>query len=601
MQKLLSWKNALLGFGLVVVAGIIVGLVLYLNDRDDWHTYVRDAVDSYWGARSEQNWTGRQQNWFYNTSQGSQLIDYDWMLHLEQPENDQPFLADGHMGSLGYITRKFDPNDPDRTNHLPVGFVKDESNDIRTGNPKSSLGLTCAACHTNDLKFEGETIRIDGGGSLANGPLFIARLTQSVTNTALNDAKFDRFANRVLDDGESKDDLRTALNKYMDERQSYEFRNTDSTTTVEGYGRFDAFGRIFNRVLHFDGADPPGAVPTNFNPINAPVSYPFLWGTNQSDWVQWVGSVGNGGVGPLTRNTGEVLGVFADVDINPPNFTIGYPSSVKAFNLIALEKRMRKLRSPVWPEDIFGPINQESADRGSAIYQASCAVCHNIVDRTDEKREVIAWMERLDTIGTDPTTANNISGPSARTGKTGDLQGRDMIPLKGPKLASVAPVGDILTNVAANVLARNPLAIIKQEIISVLQGRGALSDEADKKGNFKKDKPLLAYKARSLGGVWATAPYLHNGSVASLWELLTIPGDRLKEFYVGSGEYDPINVGVNPDVKPPFEEFKFSTHDVDGDPITGNSNAGHVYGTGLTDQEKWDLIEYMKTDMGPAN
>ena len=174
-----------------------------------------------------------------------------------------------------------------------------------------------------------------------------------------------------------------------------------------------------------------------------------------------------------------------------------------------------------------------------------------------------------------------------------------MIPIKGPKLASVAPVGDILTNEAGNMLLRFPGAIAKQEIIAILQGRPGLSNVNDKQGNFDKNNPLLAYKARSLGGIWATAPFLHNGSVASLWELLTVPEDRLKEFYVGSREYDPINVGVDPNKKPPFQEFKFRTHDADGNPITGNSNAGHLYGTELSDEQKWDLIEYMKTDMSP--
>ena len=54
--------------------------------------------------------------------------------------------------------------------------------------------------------------------------------------------------------------------------------------------------------------------------------------------------------------------------------------------------------------------------------------------------------------------------------------------------------------------------------------------------------PLLCYKARPLNGVWASAPYLHNGSVRTVRQLL-VPSERQKEFNVGSREYDPRNMG----------------------------------------------------------
>src|SRR5690606_24698234 len=79
-----------------------------------------------------------------------------------------------------------------------------------------------------------------------------------------------------------------------------------------------------------------------------------------------------------------------------------------------------------------------------------------------------------------------------------------------------------------------------------------------KSGNYLADttaapyQSLLSYKARSLNGIWATAPYLHNGSVPSLYDLLLPkkrPGDpeegeyRPDEFMVGSREFDPVKVG----------------------------------------------------------
>ncbi|HEX2610244.1 MAG TPA: di-heme-cytochrome C peroxidase, partial [Gemmatimonadales bacterium] len=95
-----------------------------------------------------------------------------------------------------------------------------------------------------------------------------------------------------------------------------------------------------------------------------------------------------------------------------------------------------------------------------------------------------------------------------------------------------------------------------------------------------------AYRARPLNGIWATAPYLHNGSVPNLWQLLQPESQRVKEFYVGSRQYDPVHVG--------FETSRSTDTTRLDTTLTGNSNSGHTYGTQLTDAQKWDLIEYMK-------
>ena len=101
----------------------------------------------------------------------------------------------------------------------------------------------------------------------------------------------------------------------------------------------------------------------------------------------------------------------------------------------------------------------------------------------------------------------------------------------------------------------------------------------------------LVYKARPLNGIWATAPYLHNGSVPTLWGLLQTPDARPVKFRVGSREFDPVNVGYSTDLGPSF----FNVLDDDGNVIPGNANSGHTYGTQLTNVDKWALVEYMKT------
>jgi cytochrome c5 len=95
----------------------------------------------------------------------------------------------------------------------------------------------------------------------------------------------------------------------------------------------------------------------------------------------------------------------------------------------------------------------------------------------------------------------------------------------------------------------------------------------------------LGYKSRPLNGVWATAPYLHNGSVPSLAELLKPEDERIKSFHIGSIEFDTDNVGFKDDPTQPVYDTK----------LDGNSNAGHKYGTVLSKDKKRDLLEYLKS------
>jgi hypothetical protein len=109
------------------------------------------------------------------------------------------------------------------------------------------------------------------------------------------------------------------------------------------------------------------------------------------------------------------------------------------------------------------------------------------------------------------------------------------------------------------------------------------------------DNPVLAYKGRPLTGIWATPPYLHNGSVPTLYDLLLPPEERPKSFYLGSREFDPDKVGYVT-AQSAENTFLFRTRDEAGRFIDGNSNAGHDYGNGtLTDEQRRALVEYMKS------
>jgi hypothetical protein len=109
-------------------------------------------------------------------------------------------------------------------------------------------------------------------------------------------------------------------------------------------------------------------------------------------------------------------------------------------------------------------------------------------------------------------------------------------------------------------------------------------------------RALEAYRARPLNGIWATAPFLHNGSVPSLYQLLLPAERRDTVFYTGSRQFEPRNVGF---ATTAFQGgFRFDTS------LPGNWNRGHefrnaprgrgVIGPELTDAERWEIIEYLK-------
>jgi hypothetical protein len=106
--------------------------------------------------------------------------------------------------------------------------------------------------------------------------------------------------------------------------------------------------------------------------------------------------------------------------------------------------------------------------------------------------------------------------------------------------------------------------------------------------NMVKD---VGYASQPLDGIWLRAPYLHNGAVPSMWELLQRPGERVGSFHRGCDLYEPKGMGFVSDG--PSEAcprvFAYDTK------ARGNGNGGHDYGTALDDDEKWALIEYLKT------
>jgi hypothetical protein len=546
----------------------------------------------------DQGWTADQRNLFYTTSQGSQMIPYDWYRALERPNSEVLFGADS-LTRFGYLANASATGNPDQ---LPVGFVVDQAN---SGN---WLGMTCAACHTNQLTYGGQTFQIDGAPTDADMWALISEMGSSLTQTTASqsDPKFKRFLARIRAQGADAGNIsEKKLFKDLKAFSTYFTKYVAASKSVVPWGRarLDAFGMIFNRATAIDLNDPRN----NASP-NAPVSYPFLWDTHWHDKVQWNGSAPNNLiVERLGRNVGEVLGVFAHTDIKetilPPLF---FRTSALRLNQLMLEETLlSKLRSPAWPAS-FPAIDADKAAAGAALYQTNCVSCHALTPRNQPLTRMNVVMTPLPEIGTDPMMVRNAA---SRMAWTGILEGVRMpFPFASPmaekitslELTGKITIGAILappdwgaapTEVSTEVQAlldamkaelkpANPLAAVAKA--SALAN--SLSNMVEKN---KSSAVTLAYKARPLDGIWATAPYLHNGSVPNLYQLLLPAKDRVKKFFVGSREFDPVNVGFTFTEQPGTSLLDTS--------LKGNSNAGHdTYGV-FTETQRWQLVEYLKT------
>jgi hypothetical protein len=632
----------------------------------------------------QQNWKPADSLWFYNTTQGSDLIPYDFFLTLRQTGSQALFRDNRHMNSFRYLPQNKTFSNPDG---LPVGFVKD------TYQGREYVGLTCAACHTGQVNFNHIGYRIDGGPAGADMKSFVERLAEALRATNRDPVVRAQFVKDVLarrGDYSTEKAVTDDVFRFSQRISTYAVVNSGEPDAPIDYGfyRLDAFGRIYNRVLehllsgkafvgvlqrmvtdttitqkqmkgiclctdeddlprilsdddrdhlvervqhNLDAAQQRALREILYNRASAPVSYPFLWDTPQHDYVQWNGLAANAGLGPVGRNAGEAIGVFGTLDwaiaplstissiVSGQGFKgthISFKSSVNVRNLSRLERHLVSLESPQWPET-FPKLQPDKVDRGRRLFGRYCATCHEDIRRDDKDRRVVAHLSRLPDIGTDRTMADNGANYSGLSGiirnEYANAGVGDIL------LDQAAPVAALLTKATLSVVAtpdpdRNFLVRGFDWVYDLLASLSYNDIKPSvKHGDYDPDTTedpyasLRAYKGRSLNGIWATAPYLHNGSVPTLYDLL-LPKNgevaaqdgeyRPDTFMVGSREFKPEKVGLK------WEGYKGFLFDTT---LKGNSNAGHEYGTRpdvdrfgdplppLTREQRCDLIEYLKS------
>ncbi len=552
-------------------------------------------------------WTDSSRNKYYSEDQGSRIMPLKWINALKQANGD-PFMADS-LGRYGYL-----PNPKSAEPGLPVGFS------VAKENGDKIIGLTCSACHSRQIDVSGTAYRIDGGPAITDMQSLFTDLDRAV-NTVLTDASaFAKFASAVLGSSprkQDKDKLHADVAAWF---LPYHTIMSASLPTDSPWGpsRLDAVSMIFNRVSGLDiGPAPTYMIPENIKRADVPIRFPFIWNASVQDTTQWPGFAPNGNrIFGLSRNLGEVFGVFAAFHPKKDEsrlLKINYVdnNSANFHGLNKLESLIKKIGPPKWPWKLDAVLVAEGEKvfnkKDPAEDNESCADCHGIKDGKMRSLKHKTWATPLLDVGTDSREVNLLSSQV----KTGVLEGAVIFSGK-PPLKAVDSAFSVLGTVVSGAILQHylPVKLNKQQQkgrskldrlkpmfvteVEKHEDLGDLGSLDDLKETFQMKEPVATqpypYESRVMQGIWAAAPYLHNGSVPTLTELLTPAEKRIAEFKVGPAyDTDKVGLAVNQ------TKFNFTLKTTDcSKRDSGNSRCGHNYGTTFSDAEKKALLEYLK-------
>lgn len=451
---------------------------------------------------------------------------------LKALENDDGSSFVESLGRFGFLADKDSPSG------LPVGIAVTNRAGV------DYFGVTCAGCHIREVSYQGKTLRIDGAPNMLSPEAFSRALVGGVVATVSDPARLGRFAAKAMP-GVPVAAVADALKTYLG--RVAELKKILPDGTPPGPGRSDSTTRASNIVF---GAMDAQNVRT---PV-APVAFMDLWGIEKRSWVQWTGDTNS----VFERNMTAAFTSTGRTDIILPE------------NLHRLERLTYKLDAPAWPAT-FGALDASRVSAGKRIFADRCASCHEskIVNGVED-----VHMSSLAEVGTDPGAST--------------VWGLQVKGYKGqPDQPMPVAVADYIKTAKADLFAKYKISDEKAREFE--NGRTPVwRDMSAETGK--------AYPARSLAGVWATAPYLHNDSVPTLEDLLKPASERPKSFPVGHTEYDPAKVGYRTDVPPIVTDAKgATTFDVT---LAGNSNQGHEgpqFGTDLGKEDRAALLEYLKS------
>jgi hypothetical protein len=622
--------------GLYLLAAVLYAIPMISGVLDDTMEVKFDRADPSIVADYRNGLTPAQKENFYHLSQGAEILPWILLTAVDDSDSAKPFVE--NLARFGLLP------DPARTDGLPVGLTV-------SSNPSTFgielVGISCAACHVGELRHNGKAVRVDGAPNMFNLQLFYSQAIDALQATIDDRGKLWRALKRLGRQdyaryGIAAPFVRPATlvyyganlllhREWLDARRELvdviqvAKKNRDSAHPTSGYGRLDAFDGtrnfLFTRLRKADAGGKFAVNEANLVKLDAAVKFPPLWSRKASppqpveayrehperfppvwgfkdyDWVEWTIDTDT----VMERNFTETLGAGASVVLDPKRTDALFETSIPIRNMHDLEWLAYYIDPPRWPAAVFGEIKPDLAAAGEGIFRSRCAGCHEYGDdqRTPTGLIRLRGM-RPEDVGTDAIAALRISCPIPDIGALA-VAPRSYTAEESQVLKDCAGV-KAGTAFTGNSFARTVQAAVngmKQKAyaaagIDAAQQR--VMEDFDRRGGVTWRDTLLdarppagPYAARPLYGIWAAAPYLHNGSVPTLYDLLLPPEQRPKTFALGAREYDPVRLGFAVETACAQPDCLVDTT------RTGDGNGGHLWGTDLTELDRMALLEYLKT------
>lgn len=564
--------------------------VLECLNEGDWRDLSGPCIREQDAAFIDQGWTPEIRSGYYHQSQGSAILPLTYFLALEAPDSREGFASPANLARYGFL-RSNDQASIVRIDlpRLAVGMTVTKRDNV------NHLGLNCAACHSADVIAGGKRLRVEGAPATVDFDQFIVNLADAVQQTAqlhpsdggnfVPTPRFQRFIEKVsfIEPEQIEDGPEALVQDFL--AFAIEFAGEMALRRPafpSGPGRVDALTQIVNSLAV---KDPD--IRTNHATPAAPTSYPALWLAPKLEYVQWNLAVAD----PLNRNVGQALGVFGRAELLTET---PFASSVDLKAMTLNEQWLEDLQPPVWPEDLLGVIDVAKAEAGRDLFAEHCQKCHNappfkMTDPADNEAgdsfiEVTAIPAHA--VGTDPLYTKTFT---SRWVSISPIKSR--LGLENDVFPAAGFLGNVVPAVTGEVIKSGMAA--GQEA-PTLRMRPIGHADCLKAGVTEApcgySPPHLggALKAGPLIGLWTTGPYLHNGSIRTVFEVISPQSERSETFWLGDRTIDAKHLGF--ENRETEGAFLFDTR------VPGNGKGGHDFWAErpLTREDRLAIVEYLK-------
>lgn len=531
-----------------------------------------------------QGWSRAEVELYNHSTEGTNLAPLEFFLSLPDPENPLQKFSSRLVSRYGFIASEKSPlND----HGLPIGFATDPR--PQAFGDRIYVGLTCSACHTRELTYKAVDVSgsqrlwrlsVHGGPALVDIPKFKTELYDAFAKLLESEELLNQFALNLLgrapfvhEIDSIKLELTELLGPVMETRKI--IRSAKVQQTTSGPGNLNALTQgYYNNLGLIEWLVKKGAVPSSPMMVPMPAfdgadNYPPVWFSWSDDWAQWFVEIHH----PGPRNWVQAI---SSSEVRPPKMIDSQKgavvfSSVHFDNVANIQLAIEKLRTPKWPEELFGKLDASKTQHGRKLYVEHCGMCHDPRPLPPNEFGLVFNQRQAYDVGTDPVAYQQFAKDGAHRTMGLKKLSEQILGLRSTQLQT--GFGETLAQNYMNMVSRgrpNEFGLATDRSATLQAGRWETSG--------------AAYWAPPMAGIFSTSPYFHNGSVRTLHDVLKPAKEREVVFMTGSNEYLPSELGLRSQ-----GDYEYNTSEL------GKGNAGHEFGVQLSGPEKLALLEYLKS------